>query len=188
MTTRVYFIRHAEPNYENHNDFLRELTTKGLQDSQKLVNLFDKIAIDAFFSSPYKRSIDTISPLANSRHKEITTVTDFRERKITDIWIEDFAGFTEKQWADFSYKLDGGESLSQVQTRNITALEILLQEYSEKTIIIGTHGTALSTIINYYDPSFGYNEFQKIKHIFPWCVKMEFDNLAHLSTQEIPWL
>ena len=27
--TNVYFVRHAEPNYENHNDLLRELTPKG---------------------------------------------------------------------------------------------------------------------------------------------------------------
>jgi len=30
MTT-VYFVRHAQPNYENHDDMLRELTAKGLE-------------------------------------------------------------------------------------------------------------------------------------------------------------
>ena len=28
MTT-IYFVRHAEPNYMNHDDMLRELTKKG---------------------------------------------------------------------------------------------------------------------------------------------------------------
>ncbi len=32
MRTRVYFIRHAEPNYNNHDDMTRELSEKGLKD------------------------------------------------------------------------------------------------------------------------------------------------------------
>ena len=31
MTT-VYFIRHAEPNYNNHDDMSRDLSPKGLED------------------------------------------------------------------------------------------------------------------------------------------------------------
>ena len=30
--THVYFVRHAEPNYENHDDSSRELSSKGLAD------------------------------------------------------------------------------------------------------------------------------------------------------------
>ena len=41
MKTIVYFVRHAQPNYENHDDMLRELSAKGLQD-RKLVTDFLK--------------------------------------------------------------------------------------------------------------------------------------------------
>lgn len=37
--TNVYFVRHAQPNYENHDDLTRELTENGLQD-RKLVTEF----------------------------------------------------------------------------------------------------------------------------------------------------
>ena len=30
--TNVYFVRHAQPNYENHEDKFRELSAKGLLD------------------------------------------------------------------------------------------------------------------------------------------------------------
>ena len=100
MTT-VYFVRHAEPNYDNHDDVSRELSPKGLQSSKNLVNSFAGIQIDTFYSSPYLRAIDTIKPLADSRGQTIHLIPDFRERKITDHWIEDFTGFTEKQWTDF---------------------------------------------------------------------------------------
>lgn len=30
--TNIYFIRHAEPNFNNHDDETRELTEKGMND------------------------------------------------------------------------------------------------------------------------------------------------------------
>ena len=184
MTT-VYFVRHAEPNYDNHDDVSRELSPKGLQSSKDLVNSFATIQIDAFCSSLYLRAMDTIKPLADSRGQIIHLIPDFRERKITDHWIDDFTGFTEKQWADFHYHLPGGESLSMVQERNIRALEDLLQAHPDQTILIGTHGTALSTIINYYKPDFQLADFHRIKHIFPWIVQFEFQGSTCSTIDEI---
>lgn len=37
--TNVYFVRHAHPNYENHDDLTRELTEKGLQDRKLVTEL-----------------------------------------------------------------------------------------------------------------------------------------------------
>ncbi len=70
MTT-VYFVRHAEPNYNNHDDMSRELSNKGLQD-RKLVTKFllDK-HIDVVLSSPYKRAIDTVADFAETVYLEI---------------------------------------------------------------------------------------------------------------------
>ena len=100
---------------------------------------------------------------------------DFRERKITDQWIADYHSFCKKQWEDFSYKLAGGESLKEVQYRNVTALERVIQEYRGKNIVIASHGTALSTVVNYFDSSFGYEEFEKIRNVMPWVVRFTFE-------------
>ncbi|BAM60370.1 PhoE family phosphoglycerate mutase [Streptococcus dysgalactiae subsp. equisimilis] len=117
MKTTFYFIRHAEPNYNNHDDVLRELTEKGIVSSKKLVNQFSSITIDKFYSSPYKRSIDTIKPLADSKNKQITTIEGLRERKLSEGWIDNFNEVARKQWEDFNYKLPNGESLKEVQER-----------------------------------------------------------------------
>ncbi|MEE3742114.1 histidine phosphatase family protein [Streptococcus dysgalactiae] len=178
MTTLLYFIRHAEPNYDNHDDFTRELTEKGIVASQALIEAFASIPIDKCYSSPYKRSIDTILPLANSRSKNITTLTDLRERKLSDKWVKDFNEIAQKQWEDFNFKLPNGESLKEVQERNIKALNHILSESKNQTVVIGTHGTALSTIINYYKPEFRYEAFNAIKHVFPWVVRFEFEGEA----------
>ena len=148
MTT-VYFVRHAQPNYENHDDMLRELTPKGMEDRKLVTKFLEDKKVDLVLSSPYKRAADTVRDFADTNGLKIGIVEDFRERRIDSVWIEDFNSFCKKQWDDFSYKLSDGESLAEVQERNIAALNKVLEEHAGKTIVVGSHGTALSTIINY---------------------------------------
>ena len=109
--TRVYFVRHAQPNFNNHDDLTRELTEQGRRD-RKLVTAFLKVKeIGAVFSSPYKRAVDTIKEFADAQGMEIELVSDFRERKVGDLWIGNFDSFCKRQWDDFDYKLPAGESL-----------------------------------------------------------------------------
>lgn len=183
MTT-VYFIRHAEPNYNNHDDMSRELSNKGLQD-RKLVTgfLLDK-HIDVVLSSPYKRAVDTIAGFAGLVNLEIGIIDDFRERKVDSGWIAGFNTFCKKQWKDFNYKLSDGETLKEVQDRNIRALNGVLETFNGKNIVIGSHGTALSTVINYYDKTFGYSSFEKIKNLMPWVVKFTFKDKVCIKIQQ----
>ena len=173
MTT-VYFVRHAEPNYSNHDDELRELTEKGLGDCKLVTEYLSDKSIDVVLSSPYKRSVDTVMDFANRYSIEIERIDDFRERKVDSEWIEDFTEFSKRQWADSNYKYTDGETLAEVQKRNISALKQVLEQYENKNIVIGSHGTALSTIINYYDPTYGFEDFDKIRQLMPWIMKLTF--------------
>ena len=184
MTT-VYFVRHAQPNYENHEDAARELTEKGLRDRLLVEAYLRTETVDAVLSSPYRRAVDTVRPVAERRGLAMELVEDFRERKVGPGWIEDFGGFTRKQWDDFSYRLPGGESLAQVQARNLRALETVLAAHRGETVVIGSHGTALSTVLNAYDPAFGYVQFEKVKGLMPWLVKFTFDTAAPPAIEKI---
>jgi 2,3-bisphosphoglycerate-dependent phosphoglycerate mutase len=172
--TIVYFVRHAEPNYGNHNDALRELTAKGLKDRELVTAFLRDKDIDVVLSSPYQRAVDTVRDFAERYGHEIGIVADFRERKVDGVWIDDFNAFSRRQWADFDYKLDDGETLAEVQARNIAALQAVLLRYPGQNVVIGSHGTALSTIINYYDRSFGHADFERIKALMPWIVRFSF--------------
>lgn len=174
MTT-VYFVRHAEPNYDNHNDMMRELSSKGLKDRTLVTDFLMDKQIDVVLSSPYKRAVDTIRDFAEKSGMDILIIDDFKERKVDSCWIEDFNSFCKKQWDDFSYKLSDGECLEEVQSRNIAALEMVLELYKDKNIVVGTHGTALSTIIHFYDRTFGYADFNEIKGLMPWIVRFTFE-------------
>lgn len=183
MTT-VYFVRHAEPNLGNHDEVTRELTEKGLQDRRLVTAFLSDKNVDVVLSSPYKRAVDTVRDSAESKGLGVGLVDDFRERKVESGWIEDFDSFCKSQWEDFDYKLTDGESLGEVQERNINILERILHLYEGKTIVVGSHGTALSTIINYYDKAFGYSEFEKIKRLMPWIVKFTFEGTKCLNIQQ----
>lgn len=182
--TIIYFVRHAAPNYNNHDDAVRELTPQGLIDRKRVTEFLWNKDIDTVLSSPYKRALDTVREFADAKGLEITLVDGFRERKVDSGWIEDFNGFCRRQWEDFAFKLSDGESLREVQKRNIDALNQVLYTYNDKNIVIGSHGTALSTIINYFDSSFGYNEFVKIKNLMPWIVMFKFERNKCVEIQK----
>lgn len=173
MTT-IYFVRHAEPNYDNHNDAERELTAKGLRDRIRVTNYLSDKGVDAVLSSPYRRAVDTVKQFSDTVGLPVVLVPDFRERRIDSGWIDDFDEFSRRQWADFSYKLSDGESLGEVQRRNLAALEAVLENHPDQTLAVGSHGTALCTLIHAFDPTFGYEEFAKVKGLMPWIVKFTF--------------
>ncbi len=126
-------------------------------------------------SSPFTRAVETVKGFADSVNLPVITVEDFRERKISDGWIKDFKSFAVRQWADFTYRLPDGECLAEVRERNITALKNVLNEYEGKNLAVGTHGTALSMIINHYDASYGEDDFWVMAGKMPHAVKMVFD-------------
>jgi len=186
--TIVYFIRHAESDISVKDGRIRPLTEKGLADCHLVTDYLEDKNINIVLSSPFKRAIDTVSDFAVKNNLEIQIIEDFRERK-SDSGLNrhniNFLSFIEQQWNDFSYTLSDGECLDEVQKRNIKALEKVLIQYKGKNIAIGTHGTALSTIINYYDNTYGFNDFKAMVDIMPWIVKMSFDDNKCIKIDKI---
>lgn len=182
--TKVYFVRHAKPDFTIKDDLLRPLTEEGMEDSKKVTEFLLSKNVTRVFSSPFMRALDTIKDFAETSGIKIVIIEDFRERKVDSIWIEDFDVFAEEQWKNFDYKLPDGESLKEVQERNIRALRQILRENVNENIVIGTHGTALSTTINYFDKNFDYNEFRRIKNHMPFIVRMDFDGENCVKMEE----
>ena len=174
--TEIYFIRHAESDNSVYDDYSRPLTEKGMRDRILVTKFLNSKRIDAVFSSPYKRAIDTVKDFAGKNHLKIQFIDEFKERHVGR-WVDNFTDFSKKQWNDFHYKLNEGESLQEVQSRNINALKRILTDYEGKNIVIGTHGTALSTIINYFNPSFGYTDFWNIVDKMPYILHFRFNGM-----------
>lgn len=184
MTT-IYFIRHATPDRTKGEDATYPLTEKGQTDVALVTTYLKDKAIDVVLSSPFKRSYDTIDGFAKSANLTIEVIEDFRERAVGHEWLttEDFRAYATSQWNDFSHKLPGGECLAEVQSRNLAALEDVLDRYNGKNLAIGTHGTALSTIILHYDSTYSFDEWLVMP--MPWVAKMTFDGSKFVGIEKI---
>lgn len=184
--TSVYFVRHAQSDRFTQDDRIRPLTAEGMSDTLKITAALKDSGISHIISSPYTRTIQTVTNLAETLGLDIETDEDFRERNAGKWHGESFFEFIEKQWADFSYHILDGECLNDVQKRNIAALQRVLAKYKGEVVAIATHGTALSTILNYYNPSYDFQAFKRIVDYMPYVVKMEFNEEGNvLSFEEI---
>lgn len=185
MTT-VYFIRHAQSDRFVHDDRTRPLTAEGLADTKQITAALRDAGIAHILSSPYKRTLQTVADLADTLGLCIETDEDFRERNAGSWHGENFLEFIRQQWADFSYHIMDGECLADVQKRSIAALHRALDKYSGQVLAIATHGTALSTMLHYYDPSWQFDRFMDILDAMPYVVKLCFDETGNcLSMEEI---
>ena len=181
MTT-VYFVRHAQPEHMWEDDSTRPLTAEGERDAEKVLEFFGDKHIDAIYCSPYRRSIDTIKSTAEHLGKEIIADSRLRERAKGEEGNNH--GMFRMRWADHDFCEDGGESINMVQRRNIEALEEILMNNDGKSVIIGTHGTALSSILNYYDSNFVCDDFLRIIDWMPYIIELRFDGLSLVGKTE----
>ena len=140
MKTKVFFVRHAQPDFSIRDDMTRPLTEKGIKDSRKVTNILMDKNIISIYSSPFKRAVDTIKHFSEKMDLEIKAIENFRERNVGE-WVEDFRTYSKRQWEDFNFKISNGESLKEVQERNSEALFKILAESHGSNIVIGTHGT-----------------------------------------------
>lgn len=183
MLTKIYLVRHAEPDRSGGGDRHCPLTVRGQRDTAKVTEALKDLPISHFYSSPYKRSYDTVAPAAAFFNLEISTDERLRERKAGQDGNnrEMFA----KRWSDFDFHEPDGEPIGEVQRRNIAAINEILQRHEGGSIVIGTHGTALSSILNYYTPSFGCDDFLRIIDFRPYIIRLDFDGMKYLGREEL---
>lgn len=181
--THVYFVRHAQPQHDWKEDISCPLTDEGMMDTRKVDETMHDIHLDFAMCSPYKRSMDTIAECVTHHNLELHTDIRFRERESGE--NGNVQGMFQKRWLDFSFHEDGGESLSMVQKRNIEALHDLLNVHTGENLILGTHGTALSTIMNYYYPTFNCNSFLRMIDYMPYIIRLDFIGIECIGSEEL---
>ena len=181
MTT-VYFVRHAQSDWRSGTDRERGLTAEALEDRRVVLEFLRDKPVDGFYCSPYRRSLDTIREAADFFGLPIRTDERLRERETVP--GGNSRELFRKRWADFGWHEPGGESLRSVQERNTAALTEILEKERDKTLVIGTHGTALSTILNYYDPSWNCDSFLRIIDWMPFVIELNFEGTRFLSRME----
>ncbi|MDD7516805.1 histidine phosphatase family protein [Ruminococcus flavefaciens] len=181
--TNIYFVRHAQPEYSCADASLRPLTAEGVRDTAEVVRTMKDIRLDYAISSPYKRSYDTIKQTADEHGLTI----DIDERLHERISGKDSnnAEMFRRRWEDLSFCESDGESIGSVMERNMAAVNDILDKHEGENIIVGTHGTALSSILHYYDNSFGLDGFLRIIDFMPYIVRLGFEGRKCVEKEEL---
>lgn len=160
---KIYLVRHAQADINISQDDIRPLTEAGQQASKALVPLFEGVEISAIYSSPYARALATVTPIAERKNLTVTPIENLIERRFdqkTPWSIE----LVKALWDDFDYVAHpGDESIRSTQTRSIRGLNEVLAS-SEGDVIVGVHGTSMATMLNYYDNTFGFEEWKAINN------------------------
>lgn len=78
--TTFILVRHAEKSVEGGRD--PELSSEGAHRAEALAALFAKTSVDAVYATDYKRTRNTVGPLAQARN---LTVNTYASMKATDL-------------------------------------------------------------------------------------------------------
>ncbi len=184
MKTFVYMVRHGDSPKEG-NERTRALTEKGKLDTQRITDILVKEGVDTVFSSPYRRSIQTVQEIANQIDKEVIVCEDLKERifiaeekRIPD---KELFPLLQKSFSDPTYAFKGGESNIDCQERAIKVLKELLNQCQGQKVVIGTHGAIMTLIMGFYDSRYDLNFL--LHTTKPDIYKMEFDGqeLVHVK-------
>lgn len=156
----VLLVRHAEPvavGTPGTTDDERPLTEVGSAAADELADELEDFHITAVYSSPYTRSIQTVTPLAERRNLHVHLLDDLRERRFSVEPLPDWQTALEQAWTDADYALPGGESGRAAQRRAVATLDLVRSRHPDGgRVVLGSHGNLISLILQALEPEVGF--------------------------------
>ena len=151
MTT-IYCIRHCE-SVKTGSDQKRGLTDAGQVQAHELVAFFEAMPIDAIYSSPMRRAMDSVRPLAEQRSMQIHNVA-FQERSFQEIderlSPERLEELLKRSFQNDDYAQKGGESNQIARNRALVAIDQLRKTHPHHRLVVATHGLVLALVLEHY--------------------------------------
>lgn len=146
-----YLVRHAHATWTP--DEHRPLSARGRQDAVGVADILMQHPIGAIYSSPYRRAIQTIAPLAARLDLPVQLEHDLRERHLGQVSGLEFLEAIEATWQDPSFAHPGGESNQVAQLRGLMVLDRLQALATTKPVVLSTHGNLMTLILQHFDAS-----------------------------------
>ena len=144
-----YLVRHAHADWSADEN--RPVSERGQEDAFLVADLLLDRPIDRIYSSPFRRAIQTISPLAQHLELPITTVCDLRERRLGDFTNSDFLAAVQDTWTDPEFVHPRGESNRAAQRRVRSFVNQLQTQNKHAHIVLSTHGNLMALLLNSFD-------------------------------------
>jgi 2,3-bisphosphoglycerate-dependent phosphoglycerate mutase len=182
-TLEIVLVRHAQavqpgtPEWADSDDE-RPLTEVGLRDADELAFELDPYYFSAVYSSPYRRSVQTVTPTADRRSLEVQLLDDLRERRLAATLRDDWPDILARGWADPDYAAPGGETGREAQRRGMAVLDLLrVRHAAGGRVLAGSHGNLISLILQAFEPA--------VDHAFHLAMPMPA--IYHLEHDGIGW-
>ncbi len=148
----IYFVRHCE-SIKTGSDRGRGLTDAGQEQAQELVAFFQALPIDAIYSSPMQRAMDSVRPLAEQRDLRIYEAA-FQERRFQEtderLSPERIEELLKQSFQNDDYAQSGGESNQIARNRVLVAIDHLRKTHPHHRVVVATHGLVLALVLEHY--------------------------------------
>ncbi|TXC93450.1 histidine phosphatase family protein [Metabacillus litoralis] len=155
---KIYVIRHCEAEGQSPE---AQLTGVGMEQALALSDFFSNTKIDRMISSPYKRAIDSISPLAKRCNINIEIDRKLAERILSTKNLPDWFEKLRSTFDDLELKFEGGESSEEAMNRIVEVIEEAFRRTNKTTVIV-THGNLMSLLLRYFNKDFGFEEWRRL--------------------------
>lgn len=156
--------------------------TRVFSHQRRWQDFFFDISLDKIYASPYTRAYETVAPISKAKDLDIIVDQKLRERALATGSVEDFQGTVSRYWTDEDFALEGGESNHTARKRGVAFMDRLLDS-EDQAILVGTHGNIMCLIMGHYDPSIGYDFWQKLE--MPDCYKLTFEGKILIAIEHL---
>jgi probable phosphoglycerate mutase len=132
------------------------LSERGRAQADGLVARLDGLAIDAIYSSPLERAVETAQPLARARKLRIRMRDELGEVHYGDLQGRTFKVLARsKLWKHLrawpsDVRFPNGETLRETQARAVGAIEELRQAHANATVAVFSHGDFIRLSLAHY--------------------------------------
>ncbi len=161
ISTHFILIRHGETEWNKSERFRGRsdigLNETGLAQAQRIATWFAERKIDAIYSSPLPRALETAAPLAAMHNLQVEPSAD-----LLDIDYGGWEGISAEEaqvknpelWEAWMkspgrVRFPGGESIRQVRNRIENALRALSEDHLGETIALVSHRITCHVILCY---------------------------------------
>jgi probable phosphomutase (TIGR03848 family)/uncharacterized repeat protein (TIGR03847 family) len=170
--TVILLIRHASNDYLHQGRLAGRtpgvhINAQGQREADDLARRTAHLPIQAIYSSPLERALDTANAIAACQKLPVNVIDGLVEteagewtgRKISELNGTDT--WKAIQSKPVGVKLPGGESIDQAQARMVAAIETIRQAHPRGLIVVVSHADPLKSVIAHY-LNWDLNNFQRI--------------------------
>lgn len=158
--TMLYLVRHCRAAGQEPD---APLTPEGEAQAVALADLFAPLGIDRIVSSPYRRALASVEPLAARLGLPIETDDRLVERVLSGAPVADWRERLRASFGDPALCLPGGESGAAALARGRAALEQARRTGAERVVVV-THGNMLSLLLADLDGREGFGAWERLSN------------------------